>query len=362
MMKTIIVFIYFIALVAASIESNYARFNPIMNEAGVISNIETSGRSLSWTRFLATSSGVLGRYEIGNSTLVYGGMNISMEFQLNDLVPENTVQVTTYSDSACTINITNNTYMVQSLLWGPSTSPDGTKNRNMTVLYQVDPASIKTSPVWKEQGANQYFVSFCVEVALYSGDVYNPSSAQIISVDTTADIRVDLLGNFGVASGVGPADVQKEDASQVYYVEGFICDQNNQEIKYTQPKYQGSTIRVCVKPTDQALADGVFMRSVDSFTFQRVDGGSQITQTALTGGASANPALTTITCVRGSSLCYFDNLLKADFYYSPGTVSGFGEAWLQVGHFPVKNVSLDNEESMTYSYPDYSLDLGLLAF
>ena len=47
-------------------------------------------------------------------------------------------------------------------------------------------------------------------------------------------------------------------------------------------------------------------------------------------GKSANDELTELTCPRGSTICSFETLLKADFYYKEGMILGYGEAWLQV--------------------------------
>lgn len=119
---------------------------------------------------------------------------------------------------------------------------------------------------------------------------------------------------------------------QKYHVDGYLCDDNLEAIIYMVPLVQGTKVRVCVQPTDDALQDGVYMRQVDSFTYQRQepDGGQLVTQVALNDGESADPATTELFCERGWDLCYFDTLLKADFYFSPGRVFGYGEAWLQV--------------------------------
>lgn len=129
-----------------------------------------------------------------------------------------------------------------------------------------------------------------------------------------------------------PNDPGSENVFQNYFVEGFLCDDNLEEIVYLYPLVQGEKVKVCVKPTDDALADGVYMRRVDSFTYWRDNptAGATVTQIALTDGESANPALTELFCERGWELCHFDTLLKSDFYFGTGRVFGYGEAWLQV--------------------------------
>lgn len=136
-----------------------------------------------------------------------------------------------------------------------------------------------------------------------------------------------------------PNDPNSEYVLQKYFVDGYLCDDQLQEIIYMVPLVQGSKVRVCVKPTDDALADGVYMRSVDSFTYYRdnLATGNRINQVALKDGASANLQLTEHFCERGWEMCYFDTLLNADFYFKAGRVYGYGEAWLQV-RIPGANV------------------------
>jgi hypothetical protein len=129
-----------------------------------------------------------------------------------------------------------------------------------------------------------------------------------------------------------PKDPGLESFMQKYFVVGYLCDDNKEQMIYRVPISQGSKVRVCVEPTDEALQDGVYMRRIDSFTYQRekAEAGQYVTQVAVRDGASADPATTDLFCERGWKLCYFDTLLKGDFYFSTGPVFGFGEAWLQV--------------------------------
>lgn len=107
-----------------------------------------------------------------------------------------------------------------------------------------------------------------------------------------------------------------------------------------QPFRQGERIRVCVVPEDIALDDGVYMRRIESFTYMREKptDGSTIFQKAILDGVSANPALTELTCERGTEVCFFDTLLRSDFFFGRGEVYGFGEAWLQYGRGTVRKL------------------------
>ena len=272
----------------------------------------------------------LGQYEIGPSTLFYFGTSINLDFTLNALVEEETVAIKLYSDSDCTQDITDSDYLVPELIFDQDFVQNSTSVRPMRVQLTINEGQIKTSPVWQERD-DQFFIFFCTKVSLYTGNVTDPGAVEISILETLSQIKVDLVGGFGVDVNVSPNNATAEEANQVYFVEGFLCDDTLQKVTYDRPRTQGSTLRVCVKPTDAALADGLKMRAVDSFSFYRDQVGSvQITQEALARGESANPSLTTLICVRGTELCYFDTLLKAEFFYGAGNVQGFGEAWLQV--------------------------------
>jgi hypothetical protein len=295
------------------------------------------GESLIENRFLSVrklqlGTGVLDRYQVGESILGFDGVQIELIYPVSDLVPDNTVLIQTFSDFDCTIDISDNDYLVPTITYDSNPNPTGEKNRNVTVTYSMDANEIINHDVWvEEEETAQAFISFCVAFHLYSGDVDDPNSVSQARLDSGISLKVDFQDGFQVGSSVGPSDRLDENARQVYFVEGFLCDENNEMVVSNEPFIQGRPVRICVKPRDEALADGVTMRQVDSFTFYRdKDDETQIAQTALRDGMSDNAELTLITCERGSELCWFETLLKADFFFEPGITYGYGEAWLQV--------------------------------
>ena len=281
-------------------------------------------------------------YEITEPKLRYKGLELYLDYKLSNMLQPNQVKVTPFSDHDCMINITeNNDYMVPELIFtSPSNSSSsiGATTQTLRVHFTIDPVKIQKTPLWKQEGVDQFFITMCVGLLLYTDNyVTNPDNAVAISsLDTLIRVQVDLMGDFGMEFAVDNSGPTEELAEQAYYVEGYICNplDDNKPFTYMEPKEQGSTIRVCVKPTSDALRDGVYMRSINYFTFFRneglPDGEETITQPAIKDGESANEALTSLTCIRGTALCYFDTLLKADFFFSPGRLFGSGEAWLQV--------------------------------
>lgn len=281
-------------------------------------------------RKLQLGTGVLDRYQVGESTINFDGMNVELVYPLSDLVPDDSVSIKTFSDTDCTVDITGNTYLFNEITYDDNPNPTGEKNREVTVTYSFDPSEIKDKDVWVREGES-IFLSFCTAIVLHTGPISDPNSGPMVQLDTSVYLQVDFEGGFAEEFPVGPADRLDENARESYTVEGFICDESNEILEADRPMVQGERVRVCVKPTDRALEDGIFMRQVDSFTFYRfMEDGKQITQTALVDGESASFELTEITCPRGSALCWFETLLKAEFYYKPGMISGYGEAWLQV--------------------------------
>merc|ERR1712086_1114861 len=92
---------------------------------------------------------------------------------------------------------------------------------------------------------------------------------------------------------------------------------------------QGSLITVCIKPDADGIADGIKMRTVDSFEWTR----DATTQAAVESGVAAGNLLTTFdetACVNGD-YCQFSSILFAAFYATEGQVSGNGVASMQFG-------------------------------
>lgn len=139
-----------------------------------------------------------------------------------------------------------------------------------------------------------------------------------------------------------PNDPNSADALNSYHVETFLCDENNEKRDPSIPFAYGCEIRVCVKPTDDALQAGVRMKSIQNFAFQQTNTQQDITftQVAIRNGESTNSAMTTIFCSAGWELCHFTTQLRSDFYIQPGTVILFGEAVLQVRYEEVRTMFL----------------------
>eukprot|EP00529_Nitzschia_sp_RCC80_P003588 CAMPEP_0113492162 /NCGR_PEP_ID=MMETSP0014_2-20120614/27929_1 /TAXON_ID=2857 /ORGANISM="Nitzschia sp." /LENGTH=1134 /DNA_ID=CAMNT_0000385975 /DNA_START=416 /DNA_END=3817 /DNA_ORIENTATION=- /assembly_acc=CAM_ASM_000159 len=284
-------------------------------------------------RQLQLCDGLCDRYQIGESEIVYGGTTVSLAFPLSDLVPDGTVEILTFSDQDCSVDISDNDYLVPELIYDDNPDPTGEKDRDVEVVYTIDPVKMAGTDVWVERDEGQtIFLSFCMAVNLLNGPVGEEGSQAFSRLDTLVFIRVDFEGSFGDALDVRPGDRLDENALEVYRVDGYWCYQNNTRIADVAPLVQGVPVRVCVEPVERALAAGIRMRRVDSFTYYRIkEDGSEINQETLRDGAPVDDSITELECIRGTELCAFTTVLNTDFFYKPGLVIGYGEAWLQFG-------------------------------
>lgn len=189
-------------------------------------------------------------------------------------------------------------------------------------------------------------VRFCVRFMLLVG-----GSIEVNFLETVIILNLDLTDGFGV-SDISTSQKEKieKSANAAYEVEAYLCDKYNnkiiRDVKMFQENFdlcsavfpdgtdpeevfnQGHSIRVCVKPTDASLNDGVYMREIRSFFYQRVDDLS-INQVAVQMGKEASNGLTNLHC--SPILCSIDTILNAQFFKGPGKASASGIALLQYG-------------------------------
>lgn len=142
----------------------------------------------------------LGRYDIGQSEISYTGAVIQLAFPLSDQVPDGSVSATTFSDSDCSVDITGNSFLVPSIIYDENPNPDGTKNREVIIKYDIDPEGIQTSDVWVQDEQNQFFMNFCMSINLHSGNADTTSVSK--TQETVVRLQVDLMGGFGTEMDV----------------------------------------------------------------------------------------------------------------------------------------------------------------
>jgi tetrahydromethanopterin S-methyltransferase subunit F len=126
-----------------------------------------------------------------------------------------------------------------------------------------------------------------------------------------------------------------------YNVEAYLCDDDLNPLDSSSVRTQASgTLRVCVQRNAKCVRDSVFMKQIDAFSFFR-DGYRQVA-IAPVGQEAAN-GLTELHCQRASHMCWFETLLSAQFFTSPGWVAGSGSATLQFGSATERRLQENND-------------------
>jgi hypothetical protein len=175
-------------------------------------------------------------------------------------------------------------------------------------------------------------VRFCVRFGLWTDPLGVTTPVEVNFIETLITLVVDLTDGFEIGTiNVEAKDRLVRTANQAYEVRGYECSlTDTAPANNAATRNQGEIIHVCVTPEDEAITDGIFMRSIDDFAFTR-DGG--VRQVAIQDGAEAGNLLTSYnadTCT-GAQFCRFSTILFAQFYSATGTVSGEGVASMQFG-------------------------------
>lgn len=276
-----------------------------------------------------TESPPVSKWDIGQPTFRTERLDLFLNYPISDFVPYEHIQFTFWTD--CITDgkeITDNKgYFVFEIKIDDESVPvgDGTSWRFMSVSMSFDSDLIRSSPIFQQSSNLEESIHFCVKASAFSAPMVVPGALEIFQKLTTIDLIITQDGSFNDKVNVTAGQVGNEEDSVAYFLRGFLCDRDNVEIVDPLPIFQGAPVKVCVTPRDEALADGVYMRAVDSFYWTR----ETIYQAAIVPNQEAAP-LTEITCVPGMIICSFLTLLKADFFYKLGQVYGAGIGWLQV--------------------------------
>lgn len=208
------------------------------------------------------------------------------------------------------------------------------QNQQVTLQMSVDPTTIRTNPdLYSEDttiGDVSARIRFCVRFFLNTGTGVSPS-IEVNFLEAIITLDVDLSDGFQISNvAVEPRDKLVRTAAQAYLVEGYLCGTDRNALAAADlaaVRNQGALIRVCVRPDADARSDGVYMRAIDEFTWNR----DTISQEAVVNRLPASNSLTALFCTAGEMVCYFETILFAAFYTTVGTVSGNGVGSMQFG-------------------------------
>lgn len=186
-------------------------------------------------------------------------------------------------------------------------------------------------------------IRFCIRFGLWTTeDMGVDTPVEVNFLETLVTLIVDLTDGFQIGEiNVEPKDRLVRTANQAYEVNGYECSADSTDrANNANPRNQGEIIYICVTPEEEAQTDGIFMRSIDEFTFTRGPAGEdQIRQNAVEDNRAAANLLTSFdyAACEGALVCRFSTILFAQFYLQPGTVSGEGVASMQFGNTQTGN-------------------------
>jgi hypothetical protein len=290
------------------------------------------------------------KWEIGETpTFDYSSLDFTLTFAITDFILAGQAAYTMYT-SGCKEEGTPLVNQTSGLIAmglddtdNTVRQEDVTLNQEATIKISVDPTTISTNTeLYSEDttiGAVNAQIVFCVRFGLSTpGD-----NVEVNFLETVITLDIDLSDGFEIGSiAVEPKDKLVRTAAQAYQVEGYVCTDEEIEGDLTAIRNQGAQIRVCVRPDAEARSDGIYMRRIDSFTWNR-DSPVSITQTAVENGLASSNTLTDLFCEPGELVCNFVSILFASFYATPGAVAGSGVASMQFGG---DNTYIDLEDGL----------------
>jgi hypothetical protein len=262
----------------------------------------------------------------------YETLQFDLDYVVSDFMGDNFITYQIYDGHLCregNNDITNNTYLAPRLRPDLQNLGDGNGNRTMKLTLNIDTIEIASSPIFEDL-ETLALVYFCVRINVHNMDFFEQEALEVNFLETPVLLTINLVDGFSINLGqVSNSDLVVELAYEDSAVEAYICDSDSNVIS-GDVREQGESIRVCVTPTAETLAQGAYLRYIDEFTFQR----DEHVQVAINPGEGGSPAneLTFVSCVPGALICAFETLLGSQFFENGvGIVFGYGTAFLQFG-------------------------------
>jgi hypothetical protein len=246
-------------------------------------------------------------------------------------------------------------------------------SQDVGITIIIDPGTVSAnSNIYTEDttvGAVTAEIRFCVRFELHTPN-YLSTIVEVNFLETLVTLSVDLSDGFEIGSiAVEPKDRLVRTANQVYRVRGYQCGVGEFELTAAEKaatRVQGSVIKVCVTPDAEAKADGIYMRSIDSFSFNRDPlADTPVVQVAILNKVEAANLLTTYSnsLCTGKEVCFFSTILFANFYTSEGQVDGSGIASMQFGEDSGRRLRLGdrNLQDDAAAAAEFELEFGVEA-
>jgi hypothetical protein len=292
------------------------------------------------------------KWNISGPLFDYEELGFSLNYEVSDFILDAMVEHEIY-DQDCAEGGVKVDSSILTATFTPDNTAAGTGDlmRGVNVDVVINPDTISSSSIYSEQVIDNQMIAtvrFCHRFML---STLSDSPIEVNFREALVTLTIDLTDGFSIgALNVSPKDKFAKTANQVYQVEGYQCTYGNQplsELQLALSRNQGSLIRVCVRPDETARDDGIYMRSIDSFVFERDYGGAigKVTQVAIVNGEEADNLLTLLYCTAGDEICAFESLLMAIFFRLSGAVDGTGIASMQFGSSPPSSRQLRSREA-----------------
>ena len=338
------------------------KFTSLLLAASMVASTQAQGRGL---------QSLAQKWNITDPVFTYDGLHFDLDYQVTDFINDNMVVYSVWNrdcqEGGISVSNTVLSSSKEALTGDAYDGTGGSGERMLAIDVDLEAATITTDPnIYSEDttpGSVTAQIDFCVRFSLQTDTA--PNEIEVNFLETLVTLYVDLSDGFEIGEvSVAPKIKVINTANQVYLIEGYQCDAAGDELDaaaLAATRNQGSVIKVCVEPDLEARDSGIFMRSVDLFTFIRGDVTPPIEQEAITGpNQASNNGLTAVTCTRGDAKCSFETILFAAFYASPGSVGGTGVGSMQFGNSPTgrRLRALQNEPEAAAS-SEFNLDFGV---
>lgn len=270
-----------------------------------------------------------------------------------------------FYDKNCKDDDGNGEYRIGSGIYAPNTTdfPQATQNSNngyITLEFEIVPEILNKPGNLYQDNSGIGQLDFCVRTTIgYGGENDGTKSLaeqltygykEVNFIESLVTVTYNLTAGFAtVDASVKPKIRQGvTEAEDVYGLQAWICELDSNVVDYITETFeedsrqypgnrngpafeQGSLIPVCIRPDYTAFTEGVVMRHINDFKWERtVVVYDDVEQIAIKGpaGATADNRLTyhdPTTC-NGYHYCTFQSVLFADFYVIAGNVDGSGSA------------------------------------
>lgn len=259
-------------------------------------------------------------------------LSFYLDFEISEYISSEDMISHMVLDSTCT-----NSYFGAGLLHTRGLRlPVSDRKQNVGVAMWVDPQEIsQDEEIYSEAVVNNQVtanVDFCVRFGLHTPPSTPGGSIEVNYVEVIVSFTADLTDGFSIGTlSAAPYDRCEVEAQEAFEVEGYFCRDGLEATAITETPVinQGDQVKVCVRPVQRALDQGIRMSALKEFTWKLE--GSGIEQAAIVDYAPAGNYLTNMYCQEGYAICHFESLLYATFFQTPGKVIGTGMADLQFG-------------------------------